>query len=307
MGRFIDLTGQKFGIWTVLERAENSPSGRVQWLCKCECGTIRSVSRNELRSGESQSCGCLNKEILRTRAIDLTGQKIGRWTVLKRAKNTPRDGTAWLCRCECGTERIVSGLNLRHGKTYSCGCFNLEQISKRNSEYFETLNNLVGQKFGKLLVIERTNKRDNGQVVYKCQCDCGNITEARGSKLTDGSKQSCGCLNSKGEELISKILRENNIPFETQKTFDDCRNPKTNFLLRFDFCIDNKYLIEYNGQQHFKEKSFGHENLEERQYKDNFKNNYCKEHDIPLIRIPYTKYDTLCLEDLLLETSEFVI
>ena len=59
--------------------------------------------------------------------------------------------------------------------------------------------------------------------------------------------------------------------------------------------------------QHFiKDNGYGAD-LENIQKRDAFKNAWTKEKNIPLIRIPYTHYDDLCLEDLLLETSSFII
>ena len=304
MPKFIDLTGQRFGRLTVLGRAENR-NKRVYWKCKCDCGKDIIASRNDLRSGDSQSCGCLNKDILRQRSIDLKGEKIGRWTVLERKGSTKRGTPMWLCKCDCGTVRVVNGINLRSGTTKSCGCLNNELTSKRNRKRFENIS-LVGQKFGKLLVVEKTSERRNGLVMYKCQCDCGNITVAKSSKLTEGAIQSCGCLYSKGEELIASILNRNNIVFTKQKTFDDCRNPKTKAMFRFDFWIQNKYLIEYDGEQHFNDKGYWRDGFEERKEHDKLKTDYCKTHKIPLIRIPYTRYEKLCLDDLLLESSKFI-
>lgn len=59
----IDLCNEKFGLLTVVERAEDyvSPKGKhhVRWLCKCDCGGTSIVSTNQLRSGKTKSCGCL--------------------------------------------------------------------------------------------------------------------------------------------------------------------------------------------------------------------------------------------------------
>ena len=57
---FIDLTGQRFGKWTVESRAENSIKGDARWNCICDCGTHRIVFGNSLRHGSSKSCGCFN-------------------------------------------------------------------------------------------------------------------------------------------------------------------------------------------------------------------------------------------------------
>lgn len=62
-----DLTGERFGRWTVIsfDRKVNSVNGaNYYWNCKCDCGTERSVSVSSLRGGSSTSCGCLNKEII---------------------------------------------------------------------------------------------------------------------------------------------------------------------------------------------------------------------------------------------------
>lgn len=67
MSKFIDLTGQKFGRLTVVERAEDyvTKNGKkyTQWLCKCECGNIKIISTSRLKDGTTKSCGCLSKEL----------------------------------------------------------------------------------------------------------------------------------------------------------------------------------------------------------------------------------------------------
>lgn len=57
-----DLTGQKFGRLTVLERSENSKTGKAKWLCKCDCGNEVSVMSTSLISGRTKSCGCFHRE-----------------------------------------------------------------------------------------------------------------------------------------------------------------------------------------------------------------------------------------------------
>lgn len=66
MGALKDLTGNKFGRLVVVKRVEDyvSPSGihKIQWLCKCDCGSIKKIAGEYLRNGTTKSCGCLNKE-----------------------------------------------------------------------------------------------------------------------------------------------------------------------------------------------------------------------------------------------------
>lgn len=66
-GKLIDLTGQKFGRLTVIDRAENGKGWRVRWNCLCECGNKAVVRTESLRSGHTQSCNCLMKDINGTR------------------------------------------------------------------------------------------------------------------------------------------------------------------------------------------------------------------------------------------------
>ena len=110
---------------------------------------------------------------------------------------------------------------------------------------------------------------------------------------------SCGCLISKGEYKIKQILQQNNIAFEEQKTFPDLKSEK-GFLLKYDFFINNEYLIEFDGEQHQTDTSlFSHDNFEYRKQNDKMKTEYAKQNNIPLIRIPYSKLHTLTLQDLI--------
>lgn len=106
--------------------------------------------------------------------------------------------------------------------------------------------------------------------------------------------QNKGCLHcknkSKGEEKIQKFLSENEFTFKRQKTFHDCINPETKKRLRFDFyLIKENICIEYDGHQHFNPIEFwgGESALNDNIKKDNIKNEYCKNHNIRLVRINY--------------------
>lgn len=106
------------------------------------------------------------------------------------------------------------------------------------------------------------------------------------------------------------MLKDNNIPFVIEKTFDSYRFQDTNINARFDFFVNNQYIIEYDGETHYKSTMHGwhtEDKLEEIQKRDEFKNNWCLKNNIPLIRIPYTHLKQLKITDLLLETSEFLI
>ena len=234
--------------------------------------------------------------------VDLTGKKFGFLTVIQRAQTNTKSGHAqWECKCDCGnTNIIVSGSHLRSGHTQSCGC--LQKKIAREVNFIDITN----QQFGALTAIKNIGSNEKGGAIWQCRCKCGNTINVVGSDLRSGHTQSCGCVKSLGEAKIIKLLIDNNINFQTQKTFIDCRFD-TGGLAKFDFWVDEKYLIEYDGVQHFdKFYQFGKgtDNFRKSQDRDSFKNEWCKNNKIPLIRIPYTMYENLKIEDLMLETTK---
>jgi hypothetical protein len=129
-----------------------------------------------------------------------------------------------------------------------------------------------------------------------------------GKILRQGETLSCGCIKSKGEEIIAKILRDNNIIFEQEKKFNNFIYKDSNRKAQFDFFVNNKYLIEFDGKQHFNIEGWNdNKTLEKNLEHDKLKNEYCLKNNIPLIRIPYTHLKKICLNDLLLETSSFIV
>ena len=120
--------------------------------------------------------------------IDETGNCYGRWTVVKRAKNNKGGAAVWLCRCECGTERNVTGLNLRSGHSKSCGCLHREIAGNHN------FVDLTKQRYGRLTIIGRKKSNSDGRATWLCICDCGQKITVTGHNLLSGNTRSCGCL-----------------------------------------------------------------------------------------------------------------
>ena len=67
------------------------------------------------------------------------------------------------------------------------------------------MHDLTGKRYGRLVAKEPTEKRSGRSVVWKCQCDCGNICEARATSLQSGHVQSCGCIKVEQDKV--KMLR----------------------------------------------------------------------------------------------------
>lgn len=113
-----NLYGQKFGKLTVLDW-----EGAGKWSCQCECGNLTLVQTDNLRNGNTKSCGCLQKE--RTSEVSfksLVGKRFGKLLVIQRVENNRFGHVCYKCKCDCGGETIVDATNLRHGTTNSCGC-----------------------------------------------------------------------------------------------------------------------------------------------------------------------------------------
>jgi hypothetical protein len=115
MGKFIDIKGQRFGFWVVLERADKNKNGQIRWLCQCECGGHKLVTTNSLRTGNSTSCGC-------NHTPNLVDQKFGKLTVIKQDESKNKGRRYWLCQCECNNFITVNTYQLRNGYVISCGC-----------------------------------------------------------------------------------------------------------------------------------------------------------------------------------------
>lgn len=237
------------------------------------------------------------------------GDLLGPYQVLflERDKNNSKMGTF---KCvDCDNTFYSNIYNVNKGQRRYCD-YHSDQCRKSIGQRFANNQKRkeaalksntkiqVGQKYGHLTVLERTDKTKNTKRIWKCQCDCDNqtIVEVRSDLLLNGHTQSCGCVGSLGEQKISKILTQLGYTFINQYSFEDCRNPETNFKLRFDFYLpDYNCCIEYDGEQHFIDTSgwFNNYSFKELKKRDNIKNNYCKNKNIRLIRIPYTDYNKI--------------
>lgn len=136
----------------------------------------------------------------------------------------------WVCKCSrCNNIVKRRGDYLYQNRIYSCGCPNYIDIT--------------GQKFNHLTAIKIDHYNSNIGWIWKCECDCGNISYPSYCSLVQGYTKSCGCerlkqialsnkCGSKGERKIKKILLENNIYFEQEKTFPDLKDKR---LLPYDF------------------------------------------------------------------------
>ena len=129
------------------------------------------------------------------RVKDLTGQRFGRWIVIEYKGNS-----LWLCRCDCGNEKLDNGKSLRKGTSKSCGCLHNEELRERN------FKDITNKRFEKLIAIKQTGEIKNNQFIWECKCDCGNICYIRSSDLISGHTKSCGCLYKETDKNINNLI-----------------------------------------------------------------------------------------------------
>jgi hypothetical protein len=181
----------------------------------------------------------------------------------------------------CNTVLKMTPDNLLRGK--SCKVCSVKYVAslklKSSDKFIESIDceyKLIG---------EYINRKTKIKIKH---LKCGNEYMVSPEKFIYG-RRCPKCSKSHGEKFINEWLRVNNYNFESEVRFNDCRSKQP---LPFDFKVnfDNKFiLIEYDGEQHFKDNYF--EDLNYRKIKDNIKTEYCIKNNIILIRIPYTLYD----------------
>lgn len=191
--------------------------------------------------------------------------------------------------------------HLRGSGCKKCSIINSSKIKSKNQDFI--INSFIKT---------HGNRYDYNNVVYKniktkVNILCKKHGMFKQHPYTHIKGSGCPkCKISKGEIKIKNFLDLNKIYHIYQKSFENCRNPKTNCCLKFDFYIpDKNILIEYDGEQHFKCSKVGKhtttsEELEALQFRDNLKTKYAFENNFKLIRISYLDYNRL--EEILTQT-----
>lgn len=194
-----DLSGQRFGKLTVLERDYETQRVKKSkdsiWKCQCDCGNIISVRRPNLIQGATKSCGCLYSKIAKEKQDNAFLLEIGKTyndlTILKDTgkRNDSRQRIVE-CKCSCGRKVEYDLPHIKNGHYKSCG-------------HHKQIKDIIGLKFDKLTVIKILHEQIPSDPTYECICDCGKICNRRYSYLTSNKIKSCGgCV--KKESLIGE-------------------------------------------------------------------------------------------------------
>ena len=287
--------GDKVGPYDIilLERTEKTSSGH--WKAKFICPFhddnthIFETYINTVVSGKIWNCGCRRKI-----NNDLTGKTFGRLTVLYPTSQRQNNAIVYHCQCECGNTKNVSSRCLNNGSVQSCGCLAKESFNKvREKRHQQHIKDITNQKSGTWTALYRLNeKNSSGNYYWYCVCENGHynrIDTGNWGKIK--TCKQCKTGYSVGELAIQQILSSLNVRYKEEYIFNNCIFKRP---LRFDFYLpDYNCCIEYDGIQHFQPTKFSHDSWDIRRQRDNIKNQYCKDHNIILIRIPYYDLDKL--------------
>lgn len=165
----------------------------------------------------------------------------------------------------------------------------IQVFSTRNPFYYYNVRLFIEKNNLNCTLIEQEKPNPKRE---RFKCSCGNeFTSNLDNVLFDLRHRcrKCTLAQSEIELRVEEWLKENNISYEMERRFDDCRRKKP---LPFDFVltIDEKIkIIEVDGIFHY-ENSYGEHLLELQKESDNIKNKYCKDNNIPLLRIPYWEF-----------------
>lgn len=273
-----DLVGSRY------EFLEVYKGNHIKIKCKHnECGyTYKTTPANFLRGRRCPQCAInakkTNKKFIQE-VYDLVSDE---YIFLEEYKDAE---TKILCRHNvCGYEWEINPSNFIRGKR----CPN--HAIRTEEDFLQKVESLVGVEYTFLEKYKGANKK------IKCKHNkCGYEYYVLTSNFLRG-RRCPQCAESKGERVIREYLQNNNIKFKQEYSFDDLVGTSGG-LLRFDFAVfsnnnDLEFLIEYDGEFHYQD-IYEDGRFELQQIHDKRKNQYCKDNNIPLLRIPYWKFDEI--------------
>jgi very-short-patch-repair endonuclease len=269
---------------------------KIKIICQTH-GVFEQTPQNHLRNGGCYKCGNLKK----SKTLNLTTKDF-----IKKAKKVHGDKydyslveynkskTKIKIKClEHGIFEQTPSSHLQGVGCPKCGWSRAAKVRALNKEDFiEKAKKTHDNKYDYSLV-----EYKNNSTKIKIICpDHGIFEQTPNGHTNISSKNGCPtCRASKGEKDIYRYLLNNNVEFEREKKFKDCKHKQK---LPFDFYIPKYNMcIEYDGEQHFKPIEFlgGEEGLKQRQQNDKIKTNFCRSNNIKLLRIPYWKKNKISL------------
>lgn len=308
----------KKNIWTVekikqkceelnIEFLDNTYKWDVKNKFKCSCGNIFERLFLNVVKGQTLCDECIKKrdekrkkEKLQEKYYEfkryVENESNSGCILLSPLEDYKSNKSKMKIKCSCGNIFYPTANNLKKGH-HKCVKCSRKESGKQKRKSVSEIREYV-ESFGYKLI---DYKYINGhKLTIKCDVEHHKPYKVSYSNFYNGHR--CPTCNvSKGEKRIEEFLKSHNLNYYKEYTFDDLVG-KNNRKLKFDFAVlqnNDVILIEYDGEQHFKPK-FGENEFERTKRNDKIKNDYCKNKNLMLIRIPYTQFDDI--ENILLKT-----
>jgi len=279
------IINNNINVQLVSKKYKNS---REPLAFRCRCGKVYNSSWDDFQGRRRYFCSeCMNLERSKRLDFDFVKkeyQKMGLRVLDGQVYKTNRDLLE--CETEDGYRVFKSYTNLY--KTIKKNIFSYK-YNKKNYVYnvnnYLKLNNINS----KCIDLFDYKISEKGQYWISLECECGDVFKSCIDYIRTGNYKCSKCYNfvSKGELKIVEILTNNNINFIQQYKFKDCISKR---CLPFDFYLpEYNICIEFDGIQHHEAVTHfgGEESFKSTQERDNIKEEYCKNNNIKLIRIPY--------------------
>lgn len=297
-------TSNKWSIYNINKYIENNEitstllskkykGSRVLMSFRCECGKVYHCCWSDFQNRKRYYCHeCSLKygtKRLSFEFINKEFNKVGLFIL--EGQNYNNGKNLLLCMTEDGYKifKSYSNINKSFKKSIFSYKYNKENYVYNVNNYLK-LNNIKG----KCINILDCKSGEHGQYYIEMECECGKFYKSCIDYIREGNYRcpECSKSMSKGEQEVKKTLENIGIKFIAQYKFPDCKDKK---CLSFDFYLpDYNICIEYDGEQHFSKCSFQtQEKFEDGIKRDKIKENYCKNNNIKLIRIPYFEFKNI--------------
>nr|DAH12569.1 MAG TPA: restriction enzyme [Caudoviricetes sp.] len=270
---------------------------KTKMLFLCSCGKVfeTTFERFKLEKRQCNECGYKNGGKLQATKYENFKKFVEEnSTSILLSKDYKNCHTKLKFKCKCGNEYEVEPRAFISNGKRQCNKCGIAELARRRSKSMDKFVNQIYDIFGDEFTVigEYINCHTHLKVKHN---KCGHIYNAYPSSLLRGI--GCPiCNESKGEKMIRSYLSALNADFIHQYRDRDCKNKK---VLPFDFAVFDKgtllFLIEYDGRQHYSpiEKFGGEKAFFQTKINDNIKNEFCKNNKIPLLRIPYWKFNDI--------------
>ena len=295
------------------EQIYTSGKSRILVTLQCHCGNKYQMRLEHILTQKNYQCNnCANKQRHLT-LIKKTNERYKKdlarqgFEMIDNTKLYKANDNVPIRELSTGYLGYVYASHIGHIKKMLVFSeyFNLDNYIYNVKQYIKN-NNISTKCLGFSDKTDNNSQRKHKLVRF--QCSCGEIFETTIFHFMNGKTRCDVCQSriSTNELKVRQFLEDNHIDFVREYRIEACRDLT---VLPFDFQLTKtKQLIEIDGEQHFKPTRFGGISIEEAQSefeqtqkRDKIKNNFCKQYNIPLLRIPYWDIDNDNYKQLILD------